>query len=246
VGLADAQDHALGVRADEDALVLPQVGAGVDAGPLAHADVRGVGDGQLDQLEVAGLGGGGDLQRGRVADGLRRQHDPVGAVLQHAEDDLRFLDVRGDRDVAALRPVRRGQHDLQWDLGRVAEEQDAPALLGGRVTGHVERVLVDDLHELAELDVRVRDRQLGGARVLLPDDHHVRAGEVPRQGALLQQQHLLDRGRQAVEVGDVGADHAVDPLVHGLFDDRLPGRGVVDGTQVEPTQFHFLLLTGLR
>ena len=54
-----------------------------------------------------------------------RQQHAVRAALQHVEDDGGLLEVGADRDQLAAAPVRRGEHDLQRDLGRVGEPDHA-------------------------------------------------------------------------------------------------------------------------
>jgi hypothetical protein len=184
----------------------------------------------------------GDGEVGGVADLLRREHHPVRAVLQDPEDDPGLFDVGDPGDDAALGLVGGREHDLQRDLGRVAEHQQRPLLGPGCLAGEFEAVGIGDLDVPAELHGRVRGGQLGAPRLVpLVEDHHVGGGEIPGQLTLAREEHLPGGRRQGFEIGDVGGDDAVDALVHGLLDDRvLQAIGLTD---VQPAELHGSLPT---
>src|SRR5262249_7623036 len=130
-----------------------------------------------------------------------------------------------------------GQHDLQRDLGRVGELQQDPALGPRRLARLLQGGRVHHLDELSELDVRVPAGELG--RVAVPGrlhQHDRGVAEVLRQRPAAREQDLAHGRRQAGERGRVVGEHAVDPLVQGLFQDRCPR--VVRRAEVEPAQFH--------
>ena len=169
------------------------------------------------------------------------EHHAVGAVLEDAEDDLRLLDVGDLGDDAAVRVGRGGEHDLQRDLGGVAEVQQAPPVVARGATGVVEAVGVGDLHEPAELHIGVPLRQLG--RLTVPgrlDDDQVGGCQLLRQRLVLREQHLLHRRGKRLQVGRIGRHDGVHPLVDGLLDDGL--LGTVDVSDVQPAQLHGYLL----
>jgi len=220
------------VRAHQDALVLAEVGAGVDAGTFAHADVLGAGHLQLDQVDLAGGAERGPAQRGRVADRAGGHQDTVRADLQDPEDDLGFLDVVRHRHDRPVRLGRGGQHDLQRDLRRVPEVQHGDPLVAGRRARVLQGGRVDDLHVPAEPDVRMRRDQLVVVAGRAGQDHRVRGAEVRRHG--VDHQDLADGRRQRRERLGIGRDHRVDPLVQGLLHDR--GRRAAGGADVKPAQ----------
>jgi hypothetical protein len=232
VRLAGDEHHLVRVGADEDPFVEAEVRARVDADAVPEAEVADVRD--LERLHLHRLGRGlrERDELGRVADAVGRQQRAVGAALEDVEDDPRLLEVVHERDDPAIRLVGGRKDDLQRDLRLVLQVDDGPRGLRRARAGDVQRRLVVDAYEGADLRVPRRGAVGAAAEVAGVEEqdaggagHRVHGGV---RGAGGHDAHAADaRGQGAQELGVVG-QQAVRADVDGFLGDGYGVRGVAE------------------
>jgi hypothetical protein len=204
------------VEYDQDSLVRLEVRAGVDAHPVAEAVVLDPVDGQGGQLQRRRGRLQQPGQREDVVGGRGGEQHAVGAALEHVQHDRRLFEVRADGDQLAFGAVRRGQHDLQRDLGRVGEVDHGERQRDRGGAGQPERAVVAHVDPADGVGPELVQTALLG---------HLRERDAP------------DGRREDLEQFRVVADHGLDPGVDGCVHDGLE-LSLRNRPEVDPCELH--------